>query len=182
MFWHADVMQARGGIVGHRVLALRAPDLPPGRGILAVSWRSRGDPDQRRRAGRDRARDRCRSARNRPGDPPLADDLSAALSRRPATAAGRDGSDDDEPLSDPASFDPFATDSAFDDGPLGPEPETAEPVRDGNDGGEAATDGPWAAGQEPPEPPLDDDLGEDGPPGEAEPELHGPRARSTRRN
>ena len=53
---------------------------------------------------------------------------------------------------------------------------------DANDAGEAATDGPWAAGQEPPEPPLDDDLGEDGPPDEAEPSCTGPRARSTRRN
>ena len=55
-----------------RVLALLASDLPAGRRHPRGLPGDRGhDPDQRRGAGRDRARNRRGRARDRPGDPPL---------------------------------------------------------------------------------------------------------------
>jgi DNA segregation ATPase FtsK/SpoIIIE, S-DNA-T family len=160
VFWHADLMQARGGIIGQAEYWLSGHLISRlGAGILAVFLAIAGVIliTGAGLAGIVRATGAgvlgTGRAIRRSGD-----DLTAALSRRPATAAGRDGSDVDEPLNDSASFaDPFASDSTFDDEPpslLPPEPETAEFVVRANDTGEAPDDGE----QELPELPLDDDL------------------------
>ena len=113
-FWHADVMQARGGIIGQAEYWVSgASDLSPGRRHPRGVPGDRGrDPDQRRRAGRDRAGDRRGRARNRPGDPPL----RRRPDRRAVTSSGHGGGPGRvrrrrARLGDPASFvDPFAAD------------------------------------------------------------------------
>jgi DNA segregation ATPase FtsK/SpoIIIE, S-DNA-T family len=169
VFWHAGQMQARGGIVGegeywlcsHLISRLGAGILAVFLAIAGVILISGAGLAGIVRATGAGVLGTGRAIRR------SSDDLSAALSRRPATAAGRDGSAEDEPLSESAAFaDPFATDGGFDDEPeslLPPEPETAEFVVRANDAGEA---------------PVDDEVGDDGEPDEAVDESagepHGP--------
>jgi S-DNA-T family DNA segregation ATPase FtsK/SpoIIIE len=88
------------------------------------------------------------------------DDLSAALSRRPVTAAGtgtgsKIGADDERDPGDsdsPDGDDPFAVHPAFGEQPaplLPPEPETAELVIRAGDGGAAPAPADWNAEEEP---------------------------------
>ena len=167
VFWHADVMQARGGILGqaeywvsgHLISHLGAGILAVFLAIAGVILISGAGLAGIVRATGNGVLGTGRAIR-RSGD-----DLTAALSRRPATAAARDGSDVDESLGDPASFaDPFATDNTFDDEPpsvLPGEPETAEFVVRANGSAEPPDDGDSVADQELPELPLDDDLGDE---------------------
>jgi S-DNA-T family DNA segregation ATPase FtsK/SpoIIIE len=167
-FWHANVMQARGGIIGqaeywlcsHLISRLGADILAVFltiAGVILISGAGLAGIVRATGAG---VVGTGRAIR-RSGD-----DLTAALSRRPATAAGRDATDADDPLDAPASFaDPFASDDPFDDEPpslLPPEPETAEFVVSANATGEPPHDGDGVDEQELPELPLDDDLGDGG--------------------
>ncbi len=179
-FWHADVMQARGGIIGQAEFWLSSHLISRlGAGILAVFLAiagvilisGAGVAGIVRTTGAGVVG--TGRAIRRSGD-----DLTAALSRRPATAAGREAIDEDEPLDQPASFaDPFATDGAFDDGPeplLPPEPETAEFVVRANDSVEPV-DGDQVAVPDLPELPLEDDPGvSDAPVDEPAAETPGP--------
>jgi S-DNA-T family DNA segregation ATPase FtsK/SpoIIIE len=184
VFWHADVMQARGGIVGQAEYWLCSHLISRlGAGILAVFLTIAGVIliSGAGLAGIVRATGAgvlgTGRAIRRSGD-----ELTAALSRRPATAAGRDAAGEDEPSTDPDSFvDPFAADGPFDDEPsalLPPEPETAEFVVRANGAGEPPLDGDPVGGQELPELPLEDDLGDDveagAPADEPSAETHGP--------
>jgi S-DNA-T family DNA segregation ATPase FtsK/SpoIIIE len=175
VFWHADVMQARGGIIGQGEYWLCSHLISRlGAGILAVFLAIAGMIliSGAGLAGIVRATGAGVLGTGRVIRR-SSDDLSAALSRRPATAAGRDGAEQPQPRSDTESSfpDPFATDGAFDDEPqplLPPEPETAEFVVRASGAGEAPHDGD-------PQPPLEDDLGDaDASIDEPAAETHGP--------
>jgi S-DNA-T family DNA segregation ATPase FtsK/SpoIIIE len=174
VFWHADVMQARGGVIGQAEYWLGSHLISRlGAGILAVFLAIAGVIliSGAGLAGIVHATGAgvlgTGRAIRRSGD-----DLTAALSWRPATVAGREGTDEDEPLDHPASFaDPFATDGPFDEAPpslLPPEPETAEFVVQatgtGAGAGEPSNDGDGGGEHELPELPLEDDRGDDGEP------------------
>ncbi len=183
VFWHAGQMQARGGVIGEAEYWLCSHLISRlGAGILAVFLAIAGVIliSGAGLAGIVRATGAGvlgtgRAIRR------SSDDFSAALSRRPATAAGRDGTDEDEPLSDAASFaDPFASDGGFDDEPpslLPPEPETAELLVRANGTDETPDDGAWADGLPAPEAPLEDELDEgaaDAPVGQPAADAPGP--------
>jgi DNA segregation ATPase FtsK/SpoIIIE, S-DNA-T family len=186
VFWHAGQMQARGGIIGEAEYWLCSHLISRlGAGILAVFLAIAGVIliSGAGLAGIVRATGAGvlgtgRAIRR------SSDDLSAALSRRPATAAGRDGEDEDEPISESASFaDPFANDAGFDDEPeplLPPEPETAEFVVRAKDAGEAPLENDLGEGGEPGEPvePVDEPAGEPhGPAREVDPSELTPQGR-----
>jgi DNA segregation ATPase FtsK/SpoIIIE, S-DNA-T family len=180
VFWHANVMQARGGVLGeasywvcsHLISRLGAGILAvflAVAGVILISGAGLAGIVRATGAG---VLGTGRAIR-RSGD-----DFTAALSRRPATAAGRDGVEGEEPLDEPESFmDPFATEGTFGEEPpplLPPEPETAEFVVRANGTGEAPNDGDPAADLTAPELPLDDDLGDDVPVDEPAAEVSGP--------
>jgi DNA segregation ATPase FtsK/SpoIIIE, S-DNA-T family len=133
-FWHAGVIEARGGIVGqleywvcsHLISRLGAGILAvflAMAGVILISGAGLAGILQATGAG---VVGTSRAIRR------STDDLGAALSRRPVTAAGRGNADLDDSLDDgEAVLDPFATDAPFDNEPdpmLPPEPETAELV------------------------------------------------------
>jgi DNA segregation ATPase FtsK/SpoIIIE, S-DNA-T family len=167
VFWHANVMQARGGIVGeaeyglcsHLISRLGADILAVFLAIAGVILISGAGLAGILRATGAGVVGTGRAIR-RSGD-----DLTAALSRRPATVAGQEGTDENEPLDDPVAFaDPFATDGPLGDEPpsmLPPEPETAEFVVHANGTGEPPYDGDGVGEPELPELPLEDELGDD---------------------